>query len=165
MATSCEELTHWKILWCWEGLGAGGEADDRGWDSWMASLTRWTWVWMNSGSWSWTGSPGMLLFMGLQRVGHNWATELNWTYLMSRKDLDAGKVWRQEEKGMTEDEMVGWPHWLDGHELEQASGDGEQGSLVCCSPWGHKESETTEWLNNNNKLITYSRLLHAFSTK
>ena len=79
MATSCKELTHWKRLWCWEGLGAGGEGDDRGWDGWMASLTQWTWVWVNSGSWWWTGSPGMLLFMGSQIVGHNWATELNWT--------------------------------------------------------------------------------------
>ena len=52
---SCEELTHWKRLWCWEGLGAGGEGDDRGWDGWMVSLTRWTWVWVNSGSWWWTG--------------------------------------------------------------------------------------------------------------
>ena len=48
-ATSCEELTHWKRLWCWEGLGAGGEGDDSRWDGWMASLTRWTWVWVNSG--------------------------------------------------------------------------------------------------------------------
>ena len=50
LATSCEELTHWKRLWCWEGLGAGGEGDDRGWDGWMASLTWWTWVSVNSGS-------------------------------------------------------------------------------------------------------------------
>jgi len=76
LATSCEELTHWKRLWCWEGLGAGGEGDDRGWDGWMASLTRWTWVWVNSGSWWWTGRPGVPRFMGLQRVGHDWATEL-----------------------------------------------------------------------------------------
>ena len=75
----CEELTHWKWLWCWEGLGAGGEGDDRGWDGWMASLTRWTWVWVNSGSWWWTGRPSVLRFMGSQRVGHDWATELNWT--------------------------------------------------------------------------------------
>ena len=74
-----EELTHWKRLWCWEGLGAGGEGDDGGWDGWMASLTRWTWVWVNSGSWWWTGRPGVLWFMGSQRVGHYWATELNWT--------------------------------------------------------------------------------------
>ena len=58
------ELTHWKRLWCWEGLGARGEGDNRGWDGWMASLTRWAWVWMNSGSWWWTGRPGVLRFMG-----------------------------------------------------------------------------------------------------
>ena len=80
LATSCEELTHWKRLWCWEGLGAGGEEDDRGWDGWMASLTRWMWVWVNSGSCWWTGRPGVLQFMGLQRVGHDWATELNWAH-------------------------------------------------------------------------------------
>ena len=51
LATSCEELTHWKRFWCWEGLGAGGEGDDRGWAGWMASRTRWTWIWVNSGSW------------------------------------------------------------------------------------------------------------------
>jgi len=77
LATSCEELTHWKRLWCWEGLGAGGEGDDRGWDGWMVSLTRWTWVWMNSKIWWWAGRPGVLWFMWSQRVGHNWVTELN----------------------------------------------------------------------------------------
>ena len=79
LATSCEVLTHWKRPWCWEGLGAGGEGDDRRWDGWMASLTRWAWVWVNSGSLWWTGRPGMLRFMGSQRVGHDWVTELNWT--------------------------------------------------------------------------------------
>ena len=78
LATSCKELTHWKRPWCWEGLGAGGEGDDRGWDVWMASLTRRTWVWVNSRSWWWTRRPGVLWFMGLQRVGHNWVTVLNW---------------------------------------------------------------------------------------
>ena len=64
------------------------------------------------------------------------------------KDPDAGKDWRQEEKGTTEDQMVGWHHQLEGHEFEQASGVGDgQESLACCSPWGHKESERTEWLN------------------
>ena len=62
----------------WEELGAGREGDDRGWDGWMASPTRWTWMWVNSGSWWWTGRPGVLRFMGSQRVGHDWATELNW---------------------------------------------------------------------------------------
>ena len=76
---SCEELTHWKRLWCWEGLGAGGEGDDRGWDGWTASLIRWTWVWVNSRSWCWTGRPGMLWFIGSQSRTQlsNW-TELNW---------------------------------------------------------------------------------------
>ena len=76
LATWCEELTHWKRPWCWEELGAGGEGDDREWDGWMASLTRWTWVWVNSGSWWWTGRPGVLRFMGSQRVGHDWGTGL-----------------------------------------------------------------------------------------
>ena len=64
------------------------------------------------------------------------------------KDPDARKDWRREEKGMTEDEMVGWHHWLNWHEVEQTPGVGDgQGSLACCSPWGYKESDTTEWLN------------------
>ena len=78
LATWCEELTHWKRPWCWEGLGAGEEGDDRGWDGWVASLTQWTWVWAASTSWWWTGKPGVLHSMGSQRVGHDWATELNW---------------------------------------------------------------------------------------
>ena len=75
----CEEPTSWKRPWCWEKLKAGGKGDNRGWDGWMASRTRWTWVWVNSGRWWWTGRPGVLRFMGSQRVGHDWATELNWT--------------------------------------------------------------------------------------
>ena len=69
----------------------------------------------------------------------------NW---LTRKDPDAGQDWRQEEKETTENEMVGWHHQLDGHEFEQALGvsDG-QGCLACCSPWGCKELDTTEWLN------------------
>ena len=66
--------------WCWEELGAGGEGDDRGWNGWMASATRWTWVWVNSGSWWWTGRPGVLRLMGSQRVRHDWATELTDLY-------------------------------------------------------------------------------------
>ena len=69
------------------------------------------------------------------------------------KVADAGRDWRQEEKGTTEDDIVGWHHQLNGHEFEQAPGDGEgwPGSLVCCNPSGHKESNITEWLNTNNK--------------
>ena len=71
----------------------------------------------------------------------------NW---LTGKDPAAGKDWRQEEKGLTEDEIVGWHHWLDGHEFEQVPGIGDvQGGLACCSPWGHKESGTTERLNWN----------------
>ena len=70
--------THWKRPWCWERLGAGWEGDDRGWDDWMPSPTWWSWVWVNSGSLWWTGRPGVLQFMGSQRVGHDWATELSW---------------------------------------------------------------------------------------
>ena len=76
LATSCKELTHWKRPWCWEGFGAGGEGDGTGWDGWMASSTRWIWVWVNSGSLWWTGRPGMLRFMGSERIRHDWATEL-----------------------------------------------------------------------------------------
>ena len=66
----------------------------------------------------------------------------NW---LVRKDSDAGKDWRQEKKGTTEDEMVEWHHWFNGHEFEQTPGDGEgQGSLACCSPWGCKELDMTD---------------------
>ena len=70
-------------IWCWERLRAGGEGDDRGWDGWMASLNQWTWVWVNSESWWCTGRPGMLRFMGSQRVGHDWATDLIWSDLIA----------------------------------------------------------------------------------
>ena len=91
LATSCKELTHLKRPWCWEGLGARGEGDNRGWDGWMASPTLRTWVWVDSWSWWWTGRPGELQFMGSWRVGHNWATELNWTVSLFQ-DQD---VWKQ----------------------------------------------------------------------
>ena len=77
----------------------------------------------------------------------------NW---LTRKDPDVGKDWRQRKKGTTEDEMVGWHHWLDGHEFEQALGVGDgQGSLVCCSPWGLKESDMTDWLNWTDLLLCH----------
>ena len=68
---------YWIRPWCWERMKPGGEGDDGGWDGWMVSLTHWTWVWISSRIWWWTGKPGVLQSMGLQRVGHNWATELN----------------------------------------------------------------------------------------
>ena len=83
---------------------------------------------------------GLMLKLKLQYFVH-----------LSTELTDAGKDWRQEEKGSTEDKMVGWHHRFSGHEFEQTPGDGEgQGSLVCYSPWGCKESDTTEWPNNNN---------------
>ena len=86
LVTWYEELTHLKTLWCWERLKAGRGGDNRGWDSWMASPTQWTWVWVDSGSWWWTRRPGLLQFTESQSVGHDWATELNWTELKVDND-------------------------------------------------------------------------------
>ena len=109
LATWCEELSHLKRPWCWEGLRAGGEGDDRGWDGWMASPTQWTWIWVGSRSWCWTGKPGVLQLMGSQKVGHDWVTELNWTEL---KDLISRTIaallwlWGDQLKHHTEDGRV-----------------------------------------------------------
>ena len=92
-----------------------------------------------------------------------------------RKDPDGGKDGRQEEKRMTEDEMVGWHHRLNGHEFQQALGDGEgKGSLACCSSWSRKEWDMTEWLtsvymsshspNSSRSLFTIPVSMHLFST-
>ena len=75
------DMKNWLIgkkLWSWERLKVGVEGNNRGWDGWMASLTQWTWVWVNSKSRWWTGRPGVLQSMGSQKVGYDWATELNW---------------------------------------------------------------------------------------
>ena len=87
LATWCEELAPLKRTWCWKRLKVRGDEEDREWDGWMASLTRWTWVWASFGSWWWTGRPGVLQFMGSQRVGYKWATELNWTELKHKEAL------------------------------------------------------------------------------
>ena len=76
-------------------IGAGGEGDYRGWDGWMASPTWWKWVWVNSGSWWWKGRPDVLQFLGLQRIGHNWETELNW-----ESSLTFSSMWRHTEKNI-----------------------------------------------------------------
>ena len=112
-----------------------------GWDGWMASRMQLTLMWAISGSWWWTGGPGVLQSMGSQ--SRTWLSD--WTELNEND-------WGKEEKGETEDEMVGWHHWFNGHEFEQTSGDSEgQGSLACCSAWGRKVSDATEWLNTNNE--------------
>ena len=91
---------------------------------------------------------GLMLKLKLQYFGH-----LMWRADSLGKDPAAGKDWMQEEKGMTEDETVGWHHWFNGHEFEQSPGVGDgQGSLVCCCPWGLKESDMTEQLNWTERL-------------
>ena len=131
--------------WLWEEVSKQRpkRSEGAGWTSWgRTSKQRW---------WNWAGpcgTPGheSLPYQGRERM-HHW---------LFGKDPDAEKDWRQE-KGMTKDEMVRWHHWLNGHEFEQVPGDGEgQGSLVCCSPWGHKESDTTEQWNDECSLGTRS---------
>ena len=77
----------------WARLKAGGEGDNRGWDGWMASPTQWTWVWASSGSWWWTGKAGVLQFMGSQRVGHDWLTELNWDTFLEKQRKNNLNIW------------------------------------------------------------------------
>ena len=131
----CESWTmkkseHWRIdafeLWCWRRLLRV---------PWTAKRSNQSILKEINPEYS---LEGLMLKLKLQYLGH----------LMQRTDLlkdpDAGEDWRQEEKGLTEDEMVGWHHWLNGHAFEQAPGVGDgQGTLACCSPWGHKESEYT----------------------
>ena len=135
----CESWTikkaeHWRIdafeVWCWRRLFRVPWTARRSNQSVLKEISpniHWKdWYW------SWNSST-------LATNAKNW---------LVRKDPEAGKDWRQEEKGITEDEMVGWHHRRDGHEFEQALGvDDGQGSLACCSPWGHKKLDTIEWLN------------------
>ena len=99
LASSCKELTHWKRPWCWEGLKAGGEGDDRGWDGWMASLTQWTWVWASSVRWWRMRKPGILQPMGLRRVGHDLVPNNN-KYLRTSL-LQESKVGPKKRKHFT----------------------------------------------------------------
>ena len=103
LATWWEELTHSKRPWCWERLKAGGEGEDRGWDGWMASPTRWTWVWASSGSWWWTGKPGVVQSMGSQKVGHDWVAKLNWNIHRS--------ITHNNPKAETTQMSISW--WMD----------------------------------------------------
>ena len=80
------------------GIGGRRRREDRGWDGWMASLTWRTWFWVKPGSWWWTGRPGVLWFMWLQRVGHDWVTELNWTESFSLLCLAVGILWHNYGK-------------------------------------------------------------------
>ena len=133
LATWCEELTHLKRPWCWERLRTGGEGDDRGWDGWITSPTQWTWVWVNYGSWWWTGRPGMLQSMGSQRVGDNWATELNSTEDYSPGDniSDNSEKLLQTTKGRS---VYMWSWWR-GSIWNQAHSFAEGFCSSQISPW------------------------------
>ena len=151
---------------CWEGLRAGGEEDDRGWDGCMASPTLCTWVCVNSGSWWWTGRPGVLQFLGSQRVGYDWATELNWTELrtlhISREvSTLAWKIPWMEEPGRLQSMgslrvghdwetslwLLTFMHWRRQWKHTPVFLPGESqgwGSLVGCHLWRRTELDTTE---------------------
>ena len=132
---SIKKVEHWRInafeLWCWRRLLRVPWTTRRSNQSIIKEINQ---------SWIFIGRTD-----AEAETSVLWPPDAkNW---LNGKDPDAGKEWRWEEKGMPEDEMVGWHHQLDVHESEQAPGVGDgQGSLVCCSPWGHKESDTTEWL-------------------
>ena len=128
---------HWRIdafeLWCWRRLLRVPRTARRSKQSILKEIN------------PEYSLEGLILKLKLQYLPHD---AKNWPI---RKDPDAGKDWRQEEKGTTEDEIVGWHHWLNGHGFEQAPEDGEgKGSLTCCCPWS-QESDTTKWLNNTPK--------------
>ena len=136
-------VAHWKRFWCWEGFGAGEEGDDGGWDGWMASPTRWTRVWVNSGSWWWTRRPGVLQFMGSQRVRHYWETELNWTLMTQMVKNLPGMwgIWVQSLVGKIPRRRASQPTpvFLSGESHGQKS-------LAGYSPWDHKKSDMAEQL-------------------
>ena len=115
-------MKSWLIgrLWSWERLRAGTVGGDRGWAGWMASPTWWTGVWVDSRNWSWTGRPGVLWFMGSQRVRHDWATSLSLFTFMH---------WRRK--------------WQPTPVILPGESQG-QGSLVGCRLWGRTELDTTE---------------------
>ena len=105
-ATWHKKLTHWKRLWCWERLKAGGEESNGGWDGWMASPTQWTWVWALSRRWWRTGKPRMLQSMQSERVARDWATE-------NSNKVQARQSGRDRTPGRGEGSAVGTEEWED----------------------------------------------------
>ena len=107
----CEELTHWKRCWCWGRLKAGGEGDERGWDGWMASPTRWTWVWVNSRSWWWTGALACCSLWGRKELDMmewlNW-TELNWNEMVIQSVGKRNKKLRVLKQSREETWRMDW---------------------------------------------------------
>ena len=130
-----EKVECWRIdafeLWCWRRLLRVSWRAWRSNQSVLKEILNIHWK-----DWGWSSNT--------------WPPDAkSW---LIRKDPDAGKDWRQEEKRTEKDKMAGWHHRFNGHEFEQTPGNGEgQGSLACCSLWGHKESDMTEWLNNTNR--------------
>ena len=150
-----EELIHWKRPWCWEGLGTGGEGDNRGWDGWIASSTQWKWVWENSRGWWWIGRTSLLQFMGSQRVGHDWAIELNWT-----EEYIGLPWWLSDKESACQCRRHGFDPWIRKIPLRRIWQPtpvflpGKSKGQSHCSPGrlqstGCKESDTTE--TNNSK--------------
>ena len=142
--TECQRIDAFE-LWCWRRLLRV---------TWTASRSKQSILKEINPEYSF---EGLMLKPKLQYV---WPPDAKSQLI--RKDPDGGKDWRQEEKGTTEDEMVGWHHRLNGYEFEPALGVGDgQGSLACYSPWGGKESDTTERLNNNNRASCgYEIIIH-----
>ena len=133
------------------GLGARGEGDDRGWDGWMASLTRWTWVSENSRSWWWTGRPGVPRFMGSQRVGYDWATDLIWYYRMFPWWLKGKESLGQEDPLEKE---IATCSWILAWRIPWTE------ELAGYSPWGRKrvrhDLATKQQQNISRKLLVFS---------
>ena len=136
----CESWTikkaeHWRIdafeLWCWRRLLLVPWTARRSNQSILKEI-----------------SPEYSLKVLMLRLKLQYFDHLMWRVDSIGKDPDAGRDWGQEEKGMAEDKMAGWHHWLDAHEFGWTLGVGDgQGGLACCNSWGGKESDTTEWLN------------------
>ena len=145
--TECTHSKQWKMdtfkQWCWRRLLRV---------PWTAKRSNHSILMEFSSEYS---LEELMLKLKFQYFGH-----LMWTANFFGKNLDGDKDWGQEEKGTTEDETVGWYHWLNGHEFVKISGDSEwQGSLVSCIPWCHTELDMTEWLNNICPRVTHGNLL------
>ena len=138
-----------SYLWMWE-LDCKGSCTPKNWYFWTVVLEKTLESLLDCKGIQPVHPKGNQSWIFIGRTDAEAETPILWppdgkNWLIG-KDPDAGRDWRRKEEGMTEDEMVGWHHWLDGHEFEQAPGDGEgQESLAWCSPWGHKELDTTEW--------------------
>ena len=157
LATWREELTHWKRPWCWERLKAGGEGDNREWNGWMASPTRWTWVWASSGRWWRTGNPGVLHGITESDVNGYWTATTKQERLFSMCKGETGFYtmiypsfmgsWRAGHDWTTSLTLFTFMHWRRKWQATPVFLPGEshgRGSLVGCRLWGHTESDTTE---------------------